>query len=82
MFSPISELENANTFEHTFRLRMATRSLTKRFVELRNGAKANRNLGVSRGDDTGDEIGESGLLRVRLCLVFHTTTLFPKIYLT
>ncbi len=42
---------------------MATRNLTKRFVELRNGAKANRSLGVTRESDAGD--GESGLLKVR-----------------
>ena len=47
---------------------MASRNLTKRFVELRNGAKANRNLhmqndNVSENSDNG-LIGVSNELRV------------------
>lgn len=42
---------------------MASRNLTKKFVELRNAAKASRSLGITK--DEGDESGgESGLLKV------------------
>lgn len=40
---------------------MATRNLTKKFLEIRNAAKANRSLGVK---DEHDDDG--GLLKVRL----------------
>ncbi len=40
---------------------MATRNLTKKFLEVRNAAKANRHLGVK--DDHHDE---SGLLKVSI----------------
>lgn len=39
---------------------MASRNLTKKFIELRNGAKASRNLGMRDESD-----GESGLLKVK-----------------
>ena len=38
---------------------MAHRNLTRKFVELRNGAKANRHLNM----ETRSEDGESGLLK-------------------
>jgi hypothetical protein len=38
---------------------MATRNLTKKFLEIRNAAKANRHLGVKE-----DHHDESGLLKV------------------
>lgn len=38
---------------------MATRNLTKKFIDLRNAAKASRNLGMRDDFD-----GESGLLKV------------------
>jgi len=42
---------------------MATRNLTKKFIEIRNSAKANRSLGVHH-DDHYDEDGDGGLLKV------------------
>jgi hypothetical protein len=42
---------------------MASRNLTKKFIEARNGAKASRNLGMRDESD-----GESGLLKVENCL--------------
>jgi len=41
---------------------MATRNLTKKLIDIRNAAKANRTLRVR--DDTGSEESDSGLLRV------------------
>lgn len=44
---------------------MATRNLTKKFVDIRNGAKANRGLGVT---NRGDSFDEGQLLQVsRIC---------------
>ena len=43
---------------------MATRNLTKKLVDIRNAAKANRTLRI-RGDD-GSEESDSGLLRVMM----------------
>lgn len=40
---------------------MAVRNLTKRFVDIRNGAKANKTLRVQ---DNVSEESDSGLLRV------------------
>lgn len=40
---------------------MATRNLTKKYIELRNGAKANRSL---HGGTFHSEDGDSGLLKV------------------
>ena len=46
---------------------MATRNLTKRFVELRSGSKVNRHL--KAGDDSSDEtLPHRGLLNVTLAL--------------
>lgn len=42
---------------------MATRNLTKKFVDIRNGAKANRGLGVT---NRGDSFDEGQLLQVHL----------------
>ena len=45
---------------------MATRNLTKKFVEMRSGSKANRSLRVdSSGEDTG-YVSDSGLLNVKI----------------
>jgi hypothetical protein len=43
---------------------MATRNLTKKFLEIRNAAKANRGLGLHNRDDT-DEYSEDKSLKVR-----------------
>ena len=37
---------------------MATRNLTKRFLEIRNGAKANRTLGLNTADHHDDDGGD------------------------
>lgn len=41
---------------------MATRNLTRKFLEMRNNAKANRSLGVQ--EDQYEEDHEGGLLKV------------------
>lgn len=41
---------------------MSVRNLTKKFIDIRNGGKANRSL--SKDNDSGES--DSGLLNVRL----------------
>jgi hypothetical protein len=44
---------------------MATRNLTKKFLEIRSASKANKSLNIG-GADNGDEVwSDSGLLNVR-----------------
>lgn len=55
---------------------MAVRNLTKNFLDIRNGAKANRSLAISTGEGSDTE---SGLLKVNGTLFVATALLLLMI---
>jgi hypothetical protein len=55
---------------------MATRNLTKKFVDIRNASKANRSLNIGGSNESGfDSYSDRAHLQVLSCIGFKLVTI-------